>query len=91
MNQYIVIAEWDTSGSSYSLERLLESHFKWVKLTSQSYIIRSSNTPIEIRNFLSVNFPNISRLFVGELNSSAAWKNMLSGSEMIKELFNNEQ
>ncbi len=93
MNQYIVIAEWNASESTgeYGLERLLDSNFNWVKLTSHSYIIKSNNTPVEIRNFLTVKYPSISRLFIGEMNPSAAWKNMLSESEMIKELFNNEQ
>lgn len=92
MIQYIIIVEWKALGiTNSSLERLLESNFKCVKLTSQSYIISCLNTPVEIRNFLTDNLPNIDRLFIGELKSSAAWRNMLSENEMIKRLFNNEE
>lgn len=93
MNQYIVIVEWkaDEGISNNSLERLIGSNFMFVKLTSLAYIISSVRTPVEIRNFLSNHLTGLERLFIGELNASAAWKNMIYDADSIKRIFSNEQ
>ena len=52
--------------------------------------IKSVNTTIEIRNYINLKLTNIRRLFVGEMKTSAAWKNMTTGSEAIKNLYEDE-
>lgn len=73
-----------------SVEDILRNNFIYVKLTESSYLVRSQNSSVEIRNFLVENTVGINRLFVGEMANSAAWRNMLSENDNIKELFNNE-
>lgn len=73
-----------------SVEDILRNNFIYVKLTESAYLIKSQNSSVEIRNFLVENTGIIERLFVGEMASSAAWRNMLSDNENIKDIFNNE-
>lgn len=73
-----------------SVEDILRNNFIYVKLTESSYLVRSQNSSVEIRNFLVENTVGINRLFVGEMANSAAWRNMLSENDNIKEIFNNE-
>lgn len=92
MSVFLIIIEWNPEliPESSGLEKLLDSNFKWVKLTEQSYLIASNNSPVEIRNYLTNKLSNISRIFVGEMKESAAWRSMLTDSEQIKQIFNNE-
>ena len=92
MGIYIIVIEWDEGKipETSALEGLLDSNFHWLKLTETSYLIKSVNTTIEIRNYISSKLTNIRRMFVGEMNTSAAWKNMVTGSEAIKNLYEDE-
>ena len=73
-----------------SVEDVLRNNFIYVKLTESAYLVKSQNSSVEIRNFLVENAGVIERLFVGEMASTAAWKNMISDNEYIKGIFNNE-
>lgn len=73
-----------------SVEDVLRNNFIYVKLTESAYLVKSQNSSVEIRNFLVENTVVIERLFVGEMASTAAWKNMISDNEYIKGIFNNE-
>ena len=92
MNIYIIVINWkpDLMPDKDNLEKLLEANFKRVKLTEESYLVSSNNSPVEIRNFITNKIPNIGRIFIGEMKESAAWKSMLSESDNIKQIFNNE-
>lgn len=92
MNKYIIVIYWNPEliPDTSNLENLLDSNFKRVKLTEDSYLIASNNSPVEIRNYVMSKISNISRIFVGEMKESAAWRNMLTDSEIIKQLFNND-
>ncbi len=92
MELYILVIEWEEGKipETFGLEHLLESNFRWVKLTDNSYLIKSVNTTKEIRNYINLKVSNIRRLFVGEMNTSAAWKSMYSGSEAIRKMYEDE-
>lgn len=92
MGIYIIVLEWEEGKipETSALEGLLDSNFRWLKLTETSYLIKSVNTTIEIRNYINLKLTNIRRLFVGEMKTSAAWKNMTTGSEAIKNLYEDE-
>lgn len=92
MRLYIITIEKKDNVLSVtdSVEDILRNNFIYVKLTESSYLVRSQNSSVEIRNFLVENTVGINRLFVGEMANSAAWRNMLSENDNIKELFNNE-
>lgn len=92
MNKYVIIIKWtpERIPESEGLEKLMDSNFKWAKLTEDSYLIRSNNSPVEIREYLTNKLSNISRIFIGEMKESAAWRGMLTDSEHIKQIFNNE-
>ena len=92
MSIYIVAIEWSPERipETTNLEGLFNANFQWVKLTELTYLITSSNTPVEIRNFITNRIPALERIFVGEVNYSAAWRNMESDSNNIKQLFGDE-
>ena len=92
MSTYIIIIEWDQNQipGTAAFENLLQTNFLWIKLMEQSYLIRGINTPVEIRNFITEKIPNLRRIFIGEMNYSAAWRNMIADSDKIKHLFENE-
>ena len=92
MSIYIVAIKWNTERveETTTLESLLDANFKWVKLTEDLYLIVSSNSPIEIRNFITSKLANLSRIFIGEMKESAAWRNMLADNDKIKQIFSNE-
>lgn len=92
MRLYIITIEKKDNVLSVtdSVEDILRNNFIYVKLTESSYLVRSQNSSVEIRNFLVENTVGINRLFVGEMANSAAWRNMLSENDNIKEIFNNE-
>ena len=92
MSVYIVAIEWSSERipETANLEGLFKTNFQWVKLTDLTYLITSSNTPVEIRNFITSKIPALERIFVGEMNYSAAWRNMEADSSNIKQLFGDE-
>lgn len=92
MSIYIITIKWEPErvAETTLLENLLNANFKWVKLTEESFLITSENTPVEIRNFITSKLANLSRIFIGEMKESAAWRNMIDDSDKIKQIFNNE-
>ncbi len=92
MTLYIINVEWkdDILKETSALENLINTNFKNQKLLEGSYLILSSNTSVEIRNYLVNNLPAIHRIFIGEMSSSAAWRNVMSDSNDVKQMFNNE-
>lgn len=92
MSTYLLIIEWGQNQipETTVFENLLKANFQWVKLTELSYLIKGVNTTVEIRNFITNKLPNLSRVFVGEMKSAAAWRNMLTNSDKIKQLFEDE-
>lgn len=92
MALYIITVEWrqgEISDKS-SLDTLISSSFKNQKLTNVSYLVESSNTAVDIRNFVVNSIPSVDRVFVGEMATSAAWRNMQSSSTDIKLMYENE-
>ena len=92
MSTYLIIIEWDNNQipETAAFENLLRANFQWVKLTELSYLIKGVNTTVEIRNFITTKLPSLSRVFVGEVKFAAAWRNMLTDSDKIKQLFEDE-
>lgn len=92
MTLFIITIEWKLgiTPENTAFESILTSNFKIQKLTEYSYLIESSNTAVEIRNYIVNAMPTIERVFVGELSTSAAWRNMQSSSNDIKLMFENE-
>ena len=92
MSVFILSIEWGENQipETATLENLLKANFSCAKLTELSYLLSGTNTVVEIRDFITSKLPNLSRVFVGEMECVAAWRNMLSKSEIIKQLFSNE-
>lgn len=92
MTRYIIVVQFKLGNEtdSVNLEKILSSNFKTQKLTDRSYLILSSNTTVEIRNYLTNNVPSIDQIFIGELGVSAAWRSLYSSSDDIKKMFEDE-
>lgn len=92
MYLYIVYIEWNKQQvpESDALENILSANFKNKKLAEDIYIILSSNSAVEVRNYLVSKINTIDKIFVGELSSSAAWRNLIADSDEIKEMFNHD-
>lgn len=92
MARYIIVIQFKlgNEGDTVNLEKVLSSNFKTQKLTDRSYIILSTNTTVEIRNYLVNNVPSIDQIFIGELGASAAWRSLYSSSDDIKKMYEDE-
>lgn len=92
MYLYIITIEWNKEllPEQALLENTLSSNFKYKKLSDTTYLILSSNSAVEIRNYLTSSINSLYRIFIGELSSTAAWRNLMSESDEIKEMFNHE-
>ncbi len=55
----------------------------WGKVTEYSYIIASSDKPLDIHNNIANSVPNC-RIFITKITSSAAWSNTICSSEWLQ-------
>ena len=59
-------------------ELAIKQYEGYAKITSTSWVIVSSNQPIDISNHLYKFLPVGSRLFISKISAPAAWTNVLN-------------
>lgn len=92
MYLYIIIIEWEKNilPEATALQDLISANFTSISITENSYLVLSNNSSVEIRNYIVNNIKHLNRIYVGEMSTTAAWKNAMSDSDEIKEMFNHD-
>lgn len=74
---YLITYDLHRPGQAYEeLLRRIKSYGTWARLGESSYIIVSTNSAVQIRDYLNDAIDNNDRLFVGTLIAPAAWNGM---------------
>ena len=92
MYLYIIIIEWEKNilPETTALQELLSANFTSRSITENSYLVLSNNSSVEIRNYIVNSIKHLNRIYVGEMSTTAAWRNAMSDSDEIKEMFNHD-
>ncbi len=84
-NSKIVTYDLRAPGRNYDdLYEMIKAYSKWAHLTESTWFISSPDSCETIRNNLRSVMDSNDRIFVGELNGTAAWSNLLCKSEYLK-------
>lgn len=82
---YIVIYKLKTGEQEEKLREALKVYAVWAKLTDNSLAIITNESAIEIRDFLMKALSDGDSIFVIRSGIEAAWSNLLSSSEWLRE------
>lgn len=90
---YIIVLEYimnDVEDLTSGITALLETIGYTLRLSEHAYMLASVDSATVIRDAIK-NAPfDIDRIFVSEVSSPAAWRNLLSDNNDIKALLRNE-
>jgi hypothetical protein len=82
MDSYIVVFETNTKQAEF--DTYLQSLSKWGKITATSYLVKSSKTAAQIRDYLfSFKSPG-DRVAVIKSGYIAAWSNTRASNDWVK-------
>lgn len=85
-NSKIITYDLCKSGKNYNdLYEYLKAFSKWAHITESVWFVSSTKSCVEIRDEIMKIIDSDDRLFVGELNSVAAWNNVMCKNEYLKE------
>lgn len=85
-NSKIVTYDLCNSNKNYSgLYEYLKKFSKWARITESCWFISSEKSCTTIRDEIMKIIDSDDRLFVGELNGTAAWHNVRCKSAYLKE------
>lgn len=74
---YIITYELYKQGQNYEkLIQRIKSYGTWARLGGSEYIVISTQSAVEIRDYLSIVIDNNDSIFVGTLIAPAAWNGM---------------
>lgn len=86
MKSLIVEYDFCQPGDNYdSLIEAIKEYPMWAHITKSTWFIKTSNSCETVRDHLKSKMDSNDRLFVAELSGTAAWMNVLCGSEYIKD------
>jgi hypothetical protein len=78
-----------TPGKDYEkLWAAIKSYSSWCKVTESCYIISSSSTCTQIRDYLKQFIDNNDRLFVANLTGETAWVKVQCKNDYLKNILN---
>lgn len=63
----------------------IKSLGRWARITESVWLVVTENSCEEIRNSINKITDSDDRVFVGELNGTAAWRNTICKSDALKE------
>lgn len=87
MNTYIVSYDLCNPGQNYEqLLRLIRRYSAWARLGGSAYIIETSDTAKNVRDYLSRVLDRNDKLFIGTIKAEAAWYGL--GDEVSQWLIN---
>lgn len=82
------IIEYDLRQPNRDYEALydaIKSYGIWARVTESTWLIKTEDNCVQVRDSLKQKMDTNDRLFVGELTGEAAWKNVICGSDKLKE------
>ena len=86
MSSKIIEYDLRMSGRNYdALFEVIKGYDAWARVTESTWIVKSSFTCSQIRNSLLSIVDSNDRIFVAELTGTAAWANVICGSEKLKQ------
>ena len=83
-----IIIEYDLRqpGRDYdALYSAIKSYEAWAHVTESTWLIKTEDSCVQVRDALKQKMDTNDRLFVGKLTGEAAWKNVICGSDKLKE------
>ncbi len=90
---YIIILEFgpgDIDGENPSIMKMLESIGLTLRLAEHAFLMASFDTVTIIRDAIKNSPYDIERIFVSEVNSPAAWRNLVAENNDVKSFLRNE-
>lgn len=89
MKCYIITYDLRSPGRNYDgLYEGIKSYGTWGKLTQSTWAIVTTETAVQVRDYLSKYIDSNDRIFVVKSGKEAAWKNVRAGSEWLKKHLN---
>lgn len=83
-----LIVEYDLCqpGDNYdNLIQTIKEYSEWAHITKSTWFIKTNDSCVNVRNYLSSKMDGNDRLFVAELTGAAAWSNVICDSDYLKE------
>lgn len=87
MNMSSKIIEYDLQqpGTDYNaLYKAIKEYGVWAHVTESTWIIKTDESCVAVRNKLIKLMDENDRLFVGELSGEAAWHNTICSNQSLK-------
>lgn len=85
MKTYLISYDLKIPGRNYQgLYDVLKSFSKWGNINDSVWIIKSSKSSVEIRDYLLKYMDYNDSLFVIKTEKEAAWRNVRANSEWLK-------
>lgn len=86
MSSKIISYDLCAPGRNYDeLYKAIKAYGTWARITESTWFIKTNSTCNQIRDNLISYMDGNDRLFVGELEGSAAWHNVICKSSFLKE------
>lgn len=86
MTSKIISYDLCAPGRNYdNLYKAIKAYGTWAHITESTWFVKTSDSPVQIRDNLLSYIDSNDRLFVGELTGAAAWSNVICKNEYLKE------
>jgi hypothetical protein len=86
MTSKIITYDLRKPGQDYEdLISAIKKYYQWAKITESSWLINTDDSCVMIRDNLNQYLDSNDRIFVGNLSGEAAWRNVICGSDGLKE------
>ena len=85
MKTYLITYELKTNRYNYqNLFDAIRSYTAWGRINESTWIIKTSQSALEIRNFLNNYLDYNDSIFVIITNKEAAWNNVMASNDWLK-------
>ena len=86
MSSKIISYDLCAPGRNYDeLYKAIKAYGTWAHITESTWFIKSNSSCSQIRDDLVSHMDGNDHLFVGELEGSAAWRNVICNGSFLKE------
>ena len=77
MKRLIVTYDLSDPGRNYNaLYRRIRQYRNWRRITESTVAIKTTSTPVQVRDYLGVALDSNDKIFVGTLNAPTAWRGL---------------
>ena len=85
MNTYLISYDLRKPGRNYQgLYDAIKSYGTWGKINDSTWIIKTSDSAVDIRDYLSIQIDYNDSLFIVKTAREAAWRNVKAKTEWLK-------